>query len=213
MTPQMIMEGIDKVFPTGIVTTDVGQHQMWAEQYLPEKKDRPIFTSGGLGTMGFGFPAAIGAKLASPESDVISITGDGGFQMNMQELATAVCNHVNLTIVLLNNETLGMVHQFQDLFYGKRYEITCLKQRPECPKNCKGPSDKCPPYVPDFIKLIESYGGEGIRVFDEKDIVPALEKAKGNKDKITLIEFMIRSDELVFPMVKGGEAIDKMILK
>lgn len=213
MTPQMIMEGIDKVFPTGIVTTDVGQHQMWAEQYLPEKKDRPIFTSGGLGTMGFGFPAAIGAKLASPESDVISITGDGGFQMNMQELATAVCNHVNLTIVLLNNETLGMVHQFQDLFYGKRYEITCLKQRPECPKNCKGPSDKCPPYVPDFIKLIESYGGEGIRVFDEKDIVPALEKAKGNKDIITLIEFMIRSDELVFPMVKGGEAIDKMILK
>ena len=106
-----------------------------------------------------------------------------------------------------------MVHQFQDLFFGKRYEITCLKQRPECPKNCKGPSDKCPPYVPDFIKLIESYGGEGIRVFDEKDIVPALEKAKGNKDKITLIEFMIRSDELVFPMVKGGEAIDKMILK
>ena len=113
LSPQMIMEGIDRIFPEAIVTTDVGQHQMWAAQYLPVTDRRPMITSGGLGTMGFGFPAAVGAKIACPDKTVISITGDGGFQMNMQEMATAVTNDAALVIILINNQYLGMVRQFQ----------------------------------------------------------------------------------------------------
>ncbi len=215
LSPQMIMGGIDRVFPEAIVTTDVGQHQMWAMQFLPVTKDRPMFTSGGLGTMGFGFPAAVGAKIACPDKDVIAITGDGGFQMNMQEMATAVTNDSPVIIVLLNNQYLGMVRQFQQFFYGKRYEITCLARRKGCPENCKGPSELCPPYEPDFMKWAESYGVEGLRVNAESDIIHALETAKANSraGKSTLVEFDIAFDENVLPMVKSGNPIDDMILK
>ena len=215
LSPQDIMEGIDTVFPDAIVTTDVGQHQMWATQFLPVTEKRPMFTSGGLGTMGFGFPAAVGAKVACPEKDVIAITGDGGFQMNMQEMATAVTSDAPVIIVLINNQYLGMVRQFQQFFYGKRYEITCLRRREGCPENCKGPSDRCPPYVPDFVKWAESYGVEGLRVNEAKDISRVLETAKANSHagKSTLVEFDIAYDENVLPMVKSGNPIDDMILK
>jgi acetolactate synthase-1/2/3 large subunit len=116
LTPQMIMEHINKNFPKSIYVTDVGQHQMWATQYLELDEDCKLLTSGGLGTMGFGLPAAIGAKIANPEKDVVCISGDGGMQMNIQELATAVTQNAGITICVLNNYYLGMVRQMQQLF-------------------------------------------------------------------------------------------------
>ena len=130
-----------------IMVTEVGQHQMWATQYLELDEQSQLITSGGLGTMGFGFPAAIGAKIANPKKPVVCITGDGGFQMNIQEMATAVTQGTGITICLLNNKYLGMVRQMQELFYGKRYSATCLRRRPSCPGGCKGPNDQCPEYV------------------------------------------------------------------
>ena len=213
MSPQMIMEQINLAYPHGIYVTDVGQHQMWATQYLELDRGSKLLTSGGLGTMGFGFPAAIGAKLANPDKDVVCITGDGGFQMNIQEMATAVTNGTAITICLLNNYYLGMVRQMQELFYGKRYSATCLRRRPGCPADCKGPNEACPPYVPDFVKLAESYGAYGIRVTKEEEIPAAFAEAKKHRDAPTVIEFMIATEELVLPMVKGGNPMSEMILK
>ena len=144
LCPKAIMEGINNVFPSGIITCDVGQHQMWAGQYINLNADKKMIMSGGLGTMGFGFPAAIGAKIGAPERDVVCITGDGGMQMNMQELATSIIEKANVTVCILNNQYLGMVKQFQQLFYGKRYKITCLRRNVDCPDECKGPSSICP---------------------------------------------------------------------
>ena len=213
MSPQMIMEQINQAFPQGIYVTDVGQHQMWATQYLELDRGSKLLTSGGLGTMGFGFPAAIGAKLANPDKDVVCITGDGGFQMNIQEMATAVTNGTGITICLLNNYYLGMVRQMQELFYGKRYSATCLRRRPGCPDGCKGPNEACPPYVPDFVKLAESYGAYGIRVTKEEEIPAAFAEARKHTDAPTVIEFMIATEELVLPMVKSGNPMSEMILK
>lgn len=214
MTPQMIMEGLNKVYASDGVTyvTDVGQHQMWASQFLELNADKKMIISGGLGTMGFGFPAALGAKMGDPERSVVCITGDGGFQMNMQEMATAIIQDAPVTICLLNNYYLGMVRQMQQLFYGKRYSATCLRRRRSCPPQCKGPNENCPPYVPDFLKWAESYGAHAIRVEKEEDIIPALEAAKANTDAPTLIEFMIATEEIVLPMVPGGSPMNKMIL-
>jgi len=213
LSPQMIMEHINKNFKDGIYVTDVGQHQMWATQYLEMEPENQLITSGGLGTMGFGFPAAIGAKIANPDKDVVCISGDGGMQMNIQEMATAVTNGANVTVCVLNNYYLGMVRQMQQLFYGKRYIATCLRRRPSCPKDCKGPNPACPPYSPDFVKLAESYGAYGIRVEKEEDIDAAFAEAKKHTDAPTIIEFMISTDELVLPMVKGGNPMSEMILK
>lgn len=213
LSPQMIMEHINKEFPHSIYVTDVGQHQMWATQYLELDEESQLITSGGLGTMGFGFPAAIGAKIANRDKDVVLVTGDGGFQMNIQEMATAVTQGTNITICLLNNHYLGMVRQMQELFYGKRYSATCLRKRPGCPKDCKGPNEACPKYTPDFVKLAESYGAYGIRVENEADIDAAFEEAKKHKDAPTIIEFMIATDQLVLPMVKSGNPMSEMILK
>lgn len=214
MTPQMIMEGLNEVYPDEVTyVTDVGQHQMWASQFLHLNEKKKLITSGGLGTMGFGFPAALGAKMGHPDRPVVCITGDGGFQMNMQEMATAIIQDVPLTICLLNNYYLGMVRQMQELFYGKRYSATCLRRRKSCPACCKGPNESCPPYVPDFMKWAESYGAHAIRVEREEDIVPALQKARENTDAPTLIEFMIAAEELVLPMVPGGNPNTRMILE
>ena len=213
ISPQMIMEHINKEFPHSIYVTDVGQHQMWATQYLELDEESQLITSGGLGTMGFGFPAAIGAKIANRDKDVVLVTGDGGFQMNIQEMATAVTQGTNITICLLNNYYLGMVRQMQELFYGKRYSATCLRKRPGCPNDCKGPNEACPKYTPDFVKLAESYGAYGIRVENEADIDAAFAEAKKHKDAPTIIEFMIATDELVLPMVKSGNPMSEMILK
>ena len=212
MTPQMIMESINHAYKDAIIVTDVGQHQMWASQYLEIGSGKQLITSGGLGSMGFGFPAAIGAKIAKPYQNVICITGDGGFQMNLQEMATAITQGAPVTICLLNNYYLGMVRQFQQLFYGKRYEATCLRRRKGCQENCKGPNEACPPYVPDFMKFAESYGAYGIRVTEASQISEAFAQAKRNTDAPTVIEFLIASDELVLPMVKGGNPMSEMIL-
>ncbi len=213
LSPQMIMEHINKHYPEGIYVTDVGQHQMWATQYLELGANNQLITSGGLGTMGFGFPASIGAKIANRDKDVVCISGDGGMQMNIQEMATAVTQGANVTVCILNNYYLGMVRQMQQLFYGKRYIATCLRRRPGCPNDCKGPNKACPPYTPDFVKLAESYGAYGIRVERIEDIDAAFEEAKKHTDAPTIIEFMISTDELVLPMVKGGNPMSEMILK
>ncbi len=213
MTPQMILSEVNRLYPTGFVVTDVGQHQMWTTQFVDFSPEKRLITSGGLGTMGFGLPASIGAKIACPDSDVVLITGDGGFQMNIQELATAVTQGLPITVCIFNNQYLGMVRQFQQLFYGKRYSGTCLRMRSTCPASCKGPGEDCPPYTPDFVALAESYGAHGLRVTDPSEITAALETARSHSDAPTIIEFIIASDELVMPMVKAGNAMYDMILK
>lgn len=212
MTPQMILEKLNDEFETGFIVTDVGQHQMWTTQYVDFSAEKRLITSGGLGTMGFGFPAAIGAKLACPDASVVCVSGDGGMQMNIQELATAVTCGIPIIVCVFNNQYLGMVRQFQQLFYGKRYAATCLRHRSTCPEGCKGPNESCPPYTPDFVALAESYGAHGLRVEKESDILPALQAAKKNTDVPTIIEFLIASDELVLPMVKAGNPMYDMIL-
>ncbi|MGN0141453.1 MAG: biosynthetic-type acetolactate synthase large subunit [Roseburia sp.] len=213
MTPQMILEHINQTFSDAIYVTDVGQHQMWATQYLELDGSHQFITSGGLGTMGFGLPAAIGAKIGNPGREVVCISGDGGLQMNIQEMATAVVQGAPVIICLFNNYYLGMVRQMQQLFYGKRYSATCLRRRKSCPAACKGPNASCPPYTPDFIRLAESYGAHGIRVEREEDIQKALDEARTYQDAPTIIEFIISTDEIVLPMVKSGNPMSEMILK
>jgi acetolactate synthase-1/2/3 large subunit len=213
LTPQMIFEHVNRTFGNAIYVTDVGQHQMWATQYLQLDAWHKLITSGGLGVMGFGLPAAIGAKIGCPDRDVVCFCGDGGMQMNIQEMATAVVQETPVIVCVLNNQYLGMVRQMQQLFYGKRYEATCLRMRKGCPANCKGPSDACPPYTPDFVELAKSYGAHGLRVEKEEDIQAALDEARTYKDAPTIIEFIISSDELVLPMVKSGNPMSEMILK
>lgn len=214
LTPQMIMEQINTSFKEedAIIVTDVGQHQMWATQYIELNKKKKFITSGGLGTMGFGFPAAIGAKIGCPDKRVICISGDGGMQMNIQEFATAMTQEANIIICVLNNYYLGMVRQMQQLFYGKRYEATCLRRRKSCPANCKGPNPACPPYEPDFVKLAESYGACGRRIEKEEELEEAFAWAKKQNTPV-LLEFMIATEEIVLPMVKSGNPMSEMILK
>lgn len=213
ITPQKIIEGINRLFPEAIVVTDVGQHQMWTTQFLEMKEGKQLLTSGGLGTMGYGFPAAIGAKLGNPSKPVICISGDGGMQMNIQEMATAVAQELPLILCIFNNSCLGMVRQWQKLFYGKRYSSTCLRSRKSCEKHCGAAGSGCPAYSPDFIKLAESYGAFGIRVETEADIEKAFIEAAQHKQAPTVIEFMIDSEELVLPMVQGGKPLNNMILE
>lgn len=145
---------------------------MWTTQFLQIREGGMLLTSGGLGTMGYGLPAAIGAQLGRPDKRVVCISGDGGFQMNEQELATAVCEELPVVICILNNSYLGNVRQWQEMFYGGRYSCTCLKKRRSCAQWCSSPSAQCPPYIPDFVKLAESYGIEGIRVEKRKTSPP-----------------------------------------
>lgn len=212
LTPQKVLHTINQMFTNSIVITDVGQNQMWATQYIEIDANRKLLTSGGLGTMGFGFPAAMGAKIACPDKDVICISGDGGMQMNIQELATAVCEELPLILVVFNNSYLGNVRQWQEMFYGKRYSSTCLRKRKSCERDCMNPEKCCPPYTPDFIKLAESYGAHGIRVENEEDIQAAFEQAKANVDAPTLIEFIIDENINVLPMVPGGNALNEMVM-
>ena len=211
LTPQDVIEGINEQFPEVIVTTDVGQNQMWTTQFLQLRGRSKLITSGGLGTMGYGLPAAIGAALGRPEMPVVSVSGDGGFQMNEQELATAACQELPIVICILNNSYLGNVRQWQEMFYGGRYSCTCLKKRKGCAAWCSDPSAACPPYIPDFVKLAESYGIEGIRVTKREDIAAAFARAKANKKAPTLIEFIIERECNILPMVPGGNALSEMV--
>ena len=211
LTPQDIIEGINAQFPEAIVTTDVGQNQMWTTQFLQLRGKSKLLTSGGLGTMGYGLPAAIGAALGRPDMPVVSVSGDGGFQMNEQELATAVCQELPITVCILNNSYLGNVRQWQEMFYGGRYSCTCLKKRKGCAAWCSNPNAQCPPYIPDFVKLAESYGIEGIRVTKREEVAAAFERAKANKKAPTLIEFIIDREADILPMVPGGNALSEMV--
>ena len=211
MTPENILNVINEMFDRSVIVTDVGQNQLWTTQYIELKKHRQLLTSGGLGTMGYGFPAAMGAKLGNPDKDVICISGDGGMQMNIQELATAVVLELPLILCVLNNTYLGNVRQWQELFYGRRYSSTCLKARRSCGKNCFDKNKECPKYTPDFVKLAESYEAQGIRVFSKEEIIPAFEKARMKKDGPTVIEFIIEEEANVFPMVPVGKPLSEMM--
>ena len=210
MGPMDIIQAINKEFDKAIIVTDVGQHQMFTAQFAEITHDKQLLMSGGLGTMGYSLPGAIGAKLGNPDTPVISISGDGGMQMNIQEIATAVLEELPIISCVFNNSYLGMVRQWQKLFYGKRYAMTCLCAGAACRGKCG--EVECPPYTPDFVKLAESYGAKGIRVTKVEEIIPALQEAKKSKKVPTLIEFIISPEELVYPMIQPGGTLEEMIL-
>lgn len=212
MTPEKIIRKINELFTNSIVVTDVGQNQLWTTQYLELDENRQLLTSGGLGTMGYGLPAAMGAKLANPHKDVIAISGDGGMQMNIQEMATAVTLELPLILCVFNNGYLGNVRQWQAMFYNKKYSSTCLRYRKSCERSCADRDACCPKYTPDFVALAESYEAYGIRVESEEDIEKALLAAKENKDAPTVIEFIIERETNVLPMVPGGKPLNEMIM-
>lgn len=212
LTPEKIIRTINDMFPNAVITTDVGQNQLWTTQYLELGPDRKLCTSGGLGTMGYGFPAAIGAAIACPDKAIICISGDGGVQMNIQEMATAVANELPVILCVFNNGYLGNVRQWQEMFFNKRYSSTCLRYRKHCEQDCKDKTKCCPKYTPDFVKLAESYEAQGIRVTKEEEIKEAFEKAMEKKDGPTLIEFIIEREANVLPIVPGGKPLNEMIM-
>ncbi|MGE5415268.1 MAG: biosynthetic-type acetolactate synthase large subunit [Acidobacteriota bacterium] len=197
--PQGIMPQyvIEKIFELtkgdAIITTEVGQHQMWTAQFYKFIKPRTLVTSGGLGTMGFGLPAAIGAQMGLPDATVVDIAGDGSIQMNIQELCTAVEQKLPVIICILNNQFLGMVRQWQQLFFGKRYSYTDISLQP------------------DFVKLAEAYGAVGIRVNTKDDVEKALKEAMVIRDRPIVIDFVVEREANVFPMVPAGESIFNML--
>ncbi|MCI8665740.1 MAG: biosynthetic-type acetolactate synthase large subunit [Dorea sp.] len=210
MTPQDVIDTINRVFDEAIVVTDVGQHQMFTAQFIELNAKKRLLMSGGLGTMGYGLPGAIGAKLGNPQVPVISISGDGGMQMNIQELATAVLEELPIISCIFNNNNLGMVRQWQKLFYGKRYSMTCLRSGAACRGKCG--EIECPTYTPDFIKLAESYGAKGIRVTKKEEIEPAFCEAMKSEKIPYIIEFEIDPEDLVYPMIRPGGTLEDMIL-
>ncbi len=210
MTPQDVIDTINRVFDEAIVVTDVGQHQMFTAQFIELNEKKRLLMSGGLGTMGYGLAGAIGAKIGNPEVPVISISGDGGMQMNIQELATAVLEELPIISCIFNNNNLGMVRQWQKLFYGKRYSMTCLRSGAACRGRCG--EVECPPYTPDFIKLAESYGAKGIRVTRTEEIEPAFREAMKSVKTPYIIEFEIDPEDLVYPMIQPGGTLEDMIL-
>ena len=212
LTPEKIIKKINERYKNSIVTTDVGQNQLWTTQYLELDENRQLLTSGGLGTMGYGLPAAIGAKLGNMDKTVICISGDGGMQMNIQEMATAVALELPLVLCVFNNGYLGNVRQWQELFFNKRYSGTCLRYRRSCERNCTKKDECCPKYTPDFVKLAESYDAYGIRVMNEEDMDKAFDYADSHKNGPTIIEFIIEREANVSPMVPGGKPLNEMIM-
>ena len=194
--PQYVIDKICELTKgEAIVATDVGQHQMWTAQFYKCAKPRHFITSGGLGTMGFGLPAAIGAQIAEPDAVVFSISGDGGFQMTNQELTPAVHAKLPIKSVIMNNMYLGMVRQWQELFYDRRYSSTNIEPQP------------------DFVKLAEAYGAVGMRIDTRDQVVPALKKALKINDRPVVMDFRIVREENVFPMIPAGQSIEQMMVK
>jgi acetolactate synthase-1/2/3 large subunit len=193
--PQFVVEKIYELTKgDAIIATEVGQNQMWAAQFYKYDKPRMWLTSGGLGTMGYGFPAAIGAQLAHPNKLVIDIAGDGSIQMNIQELATAVINKLPVKVAILNNHYLGMVRQWQELFYNERYSYSHLE------------------VVPDFVKVAEAYGAVGFRATKPSEVEPVLKEAFKIK-KTVFMDFVVHWKEKVYPMVPAGAPIDHMLFE
>ena len=196
LKPQFVVQEIDRATKgNAIIVTEVGQNQMWAAQWYNCKRTRQFLSSGGLGTMGYGLPAAIGAQVARPKDVVWDIAGDGSIQMNIQELATAVVEKLPVKIAILNNGYLGMVRQWQTLFFKDRLSHTDIQVG-----------------TPDFVKLAEAYGAVGIRVTDESEVGPAIKKAMALKDRPCLIDFLVARDENVMPMVPAGGTVDEMLV-
>jgi acetolactate synthase I/II/III large subunit len=192
--PQWVVEKIHELSKgEAIIATEVGQNQMWAAQFYTYRKPRTLLTSGGLGTMGYGFPAAIGAQFAFPDKLVIDIAGDGSIQMNIQELATAVSYNVPVKIVILNNGYLGMVRQWQELFYKKNYCATCLHTNP------------------DFVALAKAYGAEGFLVEKAEDLEATLRAAFDHPGPV-IVDVRVEPEENVAPMVPAGAALSEMLL-
>jgi acetolactate synthase-1/2/3 large subunit len=211
LRPQYVVEKIYEITKgEAIIVTEVGQNQMWAAHYYQYTKPRTFLSSGGLGTMGYGFPAAIGAKVGNPDKLVIDVAGDGSIQMNIQELATAVINNINVKIVILNNAFLGMVRQWQELFYNREYAYTDLSRY--IGKDIKSEDIKKDPslFIPNFVKLAEAYDALGIRVTKKEELVPALEKAFSSP-KVAIVECLVEREENVFPMIPGGASVKQMI--
>ena len=192
--PQYVVEKLyEYTKGDAIITTEVGQNQMWAAQYYHFDQPNRFITSGGLGCMGFGLPAAIGAQIACPDKLVVDVAGDGSIQMNIQEMATAVQYNLPVKVVILNNKYLGMVRQWQELFYDKRYSSTSME------------------HAPDFVKLAEAYGAQGLRASKPEDVESVL--AEGlSSDKTVIMEFIVEKEEGVFPMVPAGASITEMLL-
>lgn len=213
MTPEVIINKINKAFTNFIVVTDVGQNQLWTTQFLELDENKKMLTSGGLGTMGYGFPAALGVKMGNPDKDVIVISGDGGMQMNIQEMATAIVYEVPLIICIFNNGYLGNVRQWQEMFFDKRYPSTCLQYRKHCNKDCSNSNKCCPEYTLDFVKLAKSYGAIGIRVTRTEEIETAFRTAKESTTVPTVIEFIIRREENVLPIFPPGNSLSQMIME
>lgn len=192
--PQQVVEKLYEITQGDvIVATEVGQNQMWAAQFFKYCNPRTLITSGGLGTMGFGFPAAIGAQFAYPDKLVVDIAGDGSIQMNIQELATAVANKLPIKILILNNGYLGMVRQWQELFYARNYSSTCMEAQP------------------DFVKLAEAYGAEGYRITDVANLDSVLRQALASPHT-AIIDVRVEREENVYPMVPAGASLDEMLL-
>ncbi len=189
--PQVINDLWKYTDGNAVTVTDVGQHQMLEAQYYPHQRPMTMLTSGGLGTMGFGFPASIGAKFAKPDEEVWAIVGDGGFQMTLCEMATAAQEQINVNIAILNNGFLGMVRQWQEIFYDERYQST-------------------PMWSPDFCKLAEAYGIPSMRVTKREEIEESVKFARG-VDGPVLIEYVIEKDDMVYPMVPSGADLHAMI--
>ena len=192
--PQAVIEALyDITGGDAIIATEVGQHQMWVAQFYSFTKPRTLLTSGGLGTMGYGFPASVGAQFAFPDKKVIAVAGDGSLQMNIQELATVVSNKLPIKVVILNNRYLGMVRQWQELFYNNNYSSTNMEAQP------------------DFVKLAEAYGAEGYRIEKAEDMRAVLEKALASPNP-AFIDVVVEREENVYPIVPVGAALDEMLL-
>ncbi|HEU4798935.1 MAG TPA: thiamine pyrophosphate-dependent enzyme, partial [bacterium] len=178
---------------TAIITTDVGQHQMWMAQWYRPRAPRSFISSGGLGTMGFGFPAAMGAKFACPDRQVIAVVGDGGYQMTMQDLITAVEHRLALPIIVVNNGALGMVRQWQTFFYRNRLSSSILRN-------------------PDFARIAEAFGARGIRVDRPEQVEPALRSALATEDGPCVVDVIVDPEENCLPMIPSGQSVAEMIL-